>query len=86
MRRRHENTNVGNLLVMKCDYSPHVGKLRMHKEFRKLLKFLRAEIGEGFLDAGRLVITHPLHTNAFLDTHAYNYFPFVKENGRKLGG
>ena len=70
---------------MKCDYSPHVGKLRMHKEFRKLLKFLRAEIGEGFLDAGHLVITHPLHTNAFLDTHAYN-FPFVKENGRKLGG
>ena len=25
---------------MKCYYSPHVGKLRMHKEFRKLLKVL----------------------------------------------
>ena len=27
--------------------------------------------------AGRLVVAHPLHTNAFLDTHAYN-FPFVE--------
>ena len=48
-----------------------------------------------FLDARRLVITHPLHTNALLDTHAYNNFPhsiftynfpFVKEDGKKLGG
>ena len=54
----------------------------MHKEFRKLLKCLRAEIGEDFFDAGRLVITHPVHTNAFLDTYACN-FPFVKKDGKK---
>ena len=40
-----------DLLVLKCDYSPHIGKLRLHKEFRKLLKLLRAEIGEAFLAA-----------------------------------
>jgi hypothetical protein len=43
---------IGNLLVMKCDYSPHFGKLRMYKEFRKLLNILRAEVGEGFLRTG----------------------------------
>ena len=45
---------MGNLLVMKCDYSPHVAKLRMYAEFRRLLKLLRAEVGEGFLEARRL--------------------------------
>ena len=76
-----------DLLVLKCDYSPHIGKLRLHKEFRKLLKLLRAEIGEAFLAAGRLVVAHPLHTNAFLDTHAYN-FPFVENfvDGKKRRG
>ena len=43
---------MGNLLVMKCDYSPYVGKLRMYAEFRKLLKVLGAEVGEGFLRTG----------------------------------
>ena len=77
--------HMGNLLVLKCDYSPYVGKLRMYAEFRKLLQSLRAEVGEGFLRTGRLVITHPLHTNVFLETHAYN-FPFAKQDGKKQGG
>ena len=51
----------------------------------KLLKVLRAEVGEGFLKAGRLVIMNPLHTNVFLETHAYN-FQFVKQDGKKQGG
>ena len=28
------------------------------------------------------MITHPLHTNVFLETHAYN-FPFAKQDGEK---
>ena len=75
---------MGNLLVMKCDYSPHVVKLRMYAEFKSLLRVLRADVGEGFLKAVRLVITHPLHTNMFLETHAYN-FPFAKQDGEKQG-
>ena len=56
----------------------------MYAEFRKLLQILRAEVGEGFLRTGRLVIMHPLHTNVFLETHAYN-FPFAKQDGMKRG-
>ena len=43
---------MGNLLVMKCDYSPHVGKLSMYAEFRKLLKVLRAELEKVFSKLG----------------------------------
>ena len=70
---------------MKCDYGPHVDTFTMYNEIRKLLTVLRAKVGEGFLKAGRLVITHPLHTNVFLETHAYN-FPFAKQDGEKQGG
>ena len=79
---KSKDKNGKELLVLKCDYSPHFAKLQLHRGFRKLLRQLRAHLGEGFLDTGRLVIAHPVYTNAFLDTHAYN-FPY--ENKVKCG-
>ena len=68
------------LLVFKCDFNQRFHKLMLHREFRKLLRHLRTHLGDTFLSTGRLVIAHPVHTNAFLDTHAYN-FPHDKEIG-----
>ena len=61
------------LVVLKCAYSPHIKKLKLHCEYRKLLRRLRQEVGEGLLDSGRLVVAHPVRTNAFIATYACNF-------------
>ena len=61
------------LLVLKCNYSPHIKNLQLQREYRKLLRRLRQEVGEGLLDCGRLVVAHAVHANAFIATYAYNF-------------
>ena len=61
------------LLVLKCAYSPHIKKLQLHREYRKLPRRLRQEVGEGLLDGGKLVVAHPVRTNAFIATYTYNF-------------
>ena len=59
------------LLVFKCQFSPHLGKLKLHREVRRLLQHIRSELGRQFLDSPRLVIAHPVRANAFLDSYTY---------------
>ena len=77
-----KNKKGKELLILKCEYSPLLAKLQLHRKFCKLLRKLRAHLGDAFLDTGRLVIARPVHANAFLETHAYN-FPY--ENAKKCG-
>ena len=68
------------LLVFKCDFNLRFAKLKLHREFRKLRSrhdVTSSNTSWGYfpISTGRLVIAHPVHTNAFLDTHAYN-FPY----------
>ena len=34
---------------------------------------MRQEVGEGLLDGGKLVVAHPVRTNAFIATYTYNF-------------
>ena len=65
--------------ILKCQYSPHIRNLRVHVEYRRLLRRLRAEIGETFLPHSTLVCAHPVYVNTFIATYAFN-FPWDASN------
>ena len=60
-------------IILKCSYHPHIKRLKLQCEYRHLLRRLRQEVGEGLLDGGKLVVAHPVRTNAFIATYTYNF-------------
>ena len=65
------------MIVWKTPFSPQLKQIRLKEAYMRLLKELRAHLGEGFLTETRMTVAHPVERNVFLETYKMNY---VKED------
>ena len=61
------------LLVFKTPFNRQLQKVGIRGETGKLMRALRAEIGEAFLEMPRIIVAHPVRTNMFLQCYRQNY-------------
>ena len=65
------------MIVWKTPFSPQLKQIRLREAYMRLLKELRAHLGNEFLTGTRMAVAHPVERNVFLETYNMNY---VKED------
>ena len=71
------------VLALKCTFTPQVAKLGIRAVYNTLLKDLRCELGDNFLNDERFVVAYPARRSLFLENYAYN-FPSVDIDSRTV--
>ena len=61
------------LLVFKTPFNTQMHQVGIRSETGRLMRALRAEIGESFLELPRIIVAHPVRTNMFLHLYRQNY-------------
>ena len=61
------------LLVFKTPFNRQLRRVGIRSETGRLMRALRAEIGEAFLELPRIIVAHPVRTNMFLHMYRQNY-------------
>jgi len=78
LRNRPKQTrgkrNNGNIIALKCAFSPQLARIGIRAAFKQLVRELRPrEIGDSFLQSERFVIAHPTRSSLFMEYYKSNF-------------
>ena len=66
-----QQQDYGNVLPFKVVYNHQLRKLHLRRRINNLIKKLRWDLGDTFLQNTRIVLAHPVQSNVFMKTYRH---------------